>query len=499
MWIQDRDIPAEDSYGNTCYRCFAPPPRALEALGRDSPDEITSDQTRPQTIGTHGAIDYLSSGQALILATSAGRGVQRVGRGNIVIPGASHKALESTRRALLQPLCDGNVFPEINPFASFVIAAEDDPTRGVVMRALLATQIQQIDHASPKYLATEEETLQRKGLLTLASSVPQIRRPFKKIPTPSTHLATEDPSRLRISLSPRAFTFVLDRTRRWTSTVARYPSPPPSPLGRTKGKSGTRTSELGDRISLAPNHFPFILSPSTRRFLFSTGISRRNVLTLLASADAVRDSGMTSLSQHHSSATTYKTGFLPYDLHNASAVYMPHLSHTSLINPLNTLSPFVTPGFLPLLKDEQKCDAADSNFKYDSVIAEPQQSTVESSEQGSGTHVVTSSTSDSEGGSVTGHRRVIVRNEQAVKRKKEMVKDDAYWERRRKNNDAAKRSRDSRRQKEDEIAVKAAILEQENMRLKVEVHKLREETTRLRVLILSPPTAHLAPLPSSTT
>ena len=34
------------------------------------------------------------------------------------------------------------------------------------------------------------------------------------------------------------------------------------------------------------------------------------------------------------------------------------------------------------------------------------------------------------------------------------IKDDAYWERRRKNNEAAKRSRDSRRAKEDEIALR---------------------------------------------
>lgn len=33
-------------------------------------------------------------------------------------------------------------------------------------------------------------------------------------------------------------------------------------------------------------------------------------------------------------------------------------------------------------------------------------------------------------------------------------KDDAYWERRRKNNEAAKRSRDARRAKEDEIALR---------------------------------------------
>ncbi|TKR86581.1 hypothetical protein L596_011148 [Steinernema carpocapsae] len=217
---------------------------------------------------------------------------------------------------------------------------------------------------------------------------------------------------------------------------------------------------------------------------------------------------MTSLSQHHTSTAPYKTGFLPYDLHNASAVYMPHLTHTSLINPLTPLNPFVTPNFLSVIKDDSKClpEVVEPSFKtYETVIAEPQQTSVvvELAEPNLGAHVVTSSTSDSESGSVRGasgpqQRRVIVRNEQVIKRKKEMVKDEAYWERRRKNNDAAKRSRDSRRQKEDEIAVKAAILEQENMRLKVEVHRLREETTRLRVLILSPPTGHLA-IPSSTT
>ena len=49
----------------------------------------------------------------------------------------------------------------------------------------------------------------------------------------------------------------------------------------------------------------------------------------------------------------------------------------------------------------------------------------------------------------------------------EELKDDSYWERRRKNNEAAKRSRDTRRAKEDEIAVRAVYLEQENIRLKM--------------------------------
>ncbi|XP_008543176.1 protein giant [Microplitis demolitor] len=62
-------------------------------------------------------------------------------------------------------------------------------------------------------------------------------------------------------------------------------------------------------------------------------------------------------------------------------------------------------------------------------------------------------------------------------------KDIAYWERRRKNNEAAKRSRDARRAKEDEIAIRAAFLEQENMKLKYEIIALRNETSRLRCMV----------------
>lgn len=62
-------------------------------------------------------------------------------------------------------------------------------------------------------------------------------------------------------------------------------------------------------------------------------------------------------------------------------------------------------------------------------------------------------------------------------------KDEAYWERRRKNNEAAKRSRDARRAKEDEIAIRAALLEQENMKLRVEVAALKTETAKLRCML----------------
>lgn len=62
-------------------------------------------------------------------------------------------------------------------------------------------------------------------------------------------------------------------------------------------------------------------------------------------------------------------------------------------------------------------------------------------------------------------------------------KDQSYWERRRKNNEAAKRSRDARRAKEDEIAIRAAFLEQENLKLKYEIAALRNEVAKQRCLI----------------
>lgn len=61
--------------------------------------------------------------------------------------------------------------------------------------------------------------------------------------------------------------------------------------------------------------------------------------------------------------------------------------------------------------------------------------------------------------------------------------DPSYWEKRRKNNEAAKRSRDARRAKEDEIAIRCAFLEQENLKLRYETATLKEELDRLRKLI----------------
>ena len=48
----------------------------------------------------------------------------------------------------------------------------------------------------------------------------------------------------------------------------------------------------------------------------------------------------------------------------------------------------------------------------------------------------------------------------------ENSKDDKYWRRRAKNNEAAKRSREAKRQKEDEVLQKVDVLEGENKLLR---------------------------------
>ncbi|XP_017048320.1 protein giant [Drosophila ficusphila] len=55
------------------------------------------------------------------------------------------------------------------------------------------------------------------------------------------------------------------------------------------------------------------------------------------------------------------------------------------------------------------------------------------------------------------------------------VKDAAYYERRRKNNAAAKKSRDRRRIKEDEIAIRAAYLERQNIELLCQIDALKAQ------------------------
>jgi hepatic leukemia factor len=63
------------------------------------------------------------------------------------------------------------------------------------------------------------------------------------------------------------------------------------------------------------------------------------------------------------------------------------------------------------------------------------------------------------------------------------LKDDRYWARRRKNNMAAKRSRDARRMKENQIALRASYLERENDSLRKQLEDFKRETKLLKVKI----------------
>lgn len=61
------------------------------------------------------------------------------------------------------------------------------------------------------------------------------------------------------------------------------------------------------------------------------------------------------------------------------------------------------------------------------------------------------------------------------------VMDSTYYERRQKNNAAAKRSRDRRKIKEDEIAIRAKFLENRNRELKVELEQVRQDSAALQL------------------
>ncbi|KAB5517685.1 hypothetical protein PHYPO_G00170070 [Pangasianodon hypophthalmus] len=65
----------------------------------------------------------------------------------------------------------------------------------------------------------------------------------------------------------------------------------------------------------------------------------------------------------------------------------------------------------------------------------------------------------------------------------EDAKDEKYWSRRKKNNLAAKRSRDARRLKENQIAVRASFLERENAALRQEVAELRKNCSRCKKIV----------------
>ncbi|XP_046444167.1 transcription factor VBP-like [Daphnia pulex] len=64
------------------------------------------------------------------------------------------------------------------------------------------------------------------------------------------------------------------------------------------------------------------------------------------------------------------------------------------------------------------------------------------------------------------------------------LKDGKYFERRRRNNLAAKRSRDMRKNREDQVTVRANFLEKENSVLRAQVATLRDEAFALKQMLL---------------
>jgi len=62
----------------------------------------------------------------------------------------------------------------------------------------------------------------------------------------------------------------------------------------------------------------------------------------------------------------------------------------------------------------------------------------------------------------------------------EDLKDEKYWARRNKNNVAAKRSRDARRIKENQIAMRASFLEVQNNKLQDELEAAIKENNELK-------------------
>ena len=63
-------------------------------------------------------------------------------------------------------------------------------------------------------------------------------------------------------------------------------------------------------------------------------------------------------------------------------------------------------------------------------------------------------------------------------------KDEKYWRRRAKNNEAAKKSREAKRQKEDEVLHKVEHLESENSMLRW-VTKEYQENKYIHIIILN--------------
>lgn len=82
-----------------------------------------------------------------------------------------------------------------------------------------------------------------------------------------------------------------------------------------------------------------------------------------------------------------------------------------------------------------------------------------------------SSSSSSENGSPSyqGNINHIKTETFSQEKSNNLSKDESYWEKRKKNNEAARRSRNVRKAKEQETALRAEFLEKENSRMKMQL------------------------------
>ena len=81
-----------------------------------------------------------------------------------------------------------------------------------------------------------------------------------------------------------------------------------------------------------------------------------------------------------------------------------------------------------------------------------------------------------------------LRPQPIIKKRRKMItpedkKDAKYWENRVRNNVAAQRSREARRLKENQIALRASFLESQNFQLKLTMKKLNIENNNIKVRV----------------
>ena len=112
--------------------------------------------------------------------------------------------------------------------------------------------------------------------------------------------------------------------------------------------------------------------------------------------------------------------------------------------------------------------AASANIGSPLVLSKPPPSNIsEMSNSPLGTASDSGSSSRSPAMTPNGGSKKRARSNKNASSGNDMQKDCKYFERRKRNNVAAKKSRDARKQREDEIAIRASYLEKENSILKV--------------------------------